>query len=875
LLAAVIVAVSTWALGAVDGLMARWDFDEHASAPIVRDLSGNGNDATIRGPQYAPAGKGACLCFDGIDDYVDCGKPTLQIADRISVTAWLRPERPPAGEAGIVGRGASFDANWGLTYSDGARCYFYLSGGANNCSAELAPGSWHHVAATYDRSKLRVYIDGKEAASKPLDITTINDQGELLLGKNGRAHFKGVIDDVRLYNQSLAPEAIRREYDLGIDLRAGLAARPPLVEPVRVSDKVKSVRIGRCGAMEVEVAGEIYRFTSAFSYPGKPAGRNVLSDEAGESQKRWIPAVTREGETHLRVVATGEHYALTRDVILDGHRVHVDDTLTNLTDAPVGILIDHVVVGSRRFVDVLLSGGNVPSVRSVAENPSIFLSQQLSSVGALAEDNLFRLQFEAAASDRQATFGVRHFALDARARHTFRWTIYPFANRADYFDFVNSIRRNWNANYTLHGPFDWINVAARADFLEDTERLKAHLARRKLKIVGLLPYLGYFSGAPLSRDQYKTLMQMANKALKRADPDIWCVGSVENNIVAYERAKLSRSSILDDACRGTGEYPLALGEAQTRLLFNELPWKDSLVLDAQGRAMIEDCKPVEFVHPMVYSAPGNYHTSYLLDQAKFLIEDVGLDGVYMDHFNMTFEDRQRYDHSKWDGTTVDIDAANGEIIRKYTDAGLVGIKPREQLGRFILSRGKAFVVNTQNVANETQAMPIMHFEEVGSNADLGAMTPGQEPPLVQYIAKLQLGSPIGLGLPSSNKADPQTQHIDEVIKTAILYLRHGLLYYHNQTLVPQSGPGSGEYGPINHMFPITPVELHKGWIVGKERIVTAVSGTFAWSGQSKPRILRFDQCGREAEPNSAVTGSAGSWQVKLILTDWQEIAVIE
>jgi hypothetical protein len=180
----------------------------------------------------------------------------------------------------------------------------------------------------------------------------------------------------------------------------------------------------------------------------------------------------------------------------------------------------------------------------------------------------------------------------------------------------------------------------------------------------LLPYHAYFSGAPLSREQYKVLMQKANKALKEVDPEILCLGSVENNIVAYERAKLSHGKLLDDVCRGTGTYPLPLSEAQTAMLLSELPWRDSLVLNIHGRAMIEDVRPTEFVHPMVYSAPGNYHAKYEMDQAKFLIQEVGLDGVYMDHFNMAFENQQRYDYSRWDGVTVDIDPGRYQAPRR-------------------------------------------------------------------------------------------------------------------------------------------------------------------------------------------------------------------
>jgi len=280
---------------------------------------------------------------------------------------------------------------------------------------------------------------------------------------------------------------------------------------------------------------------------------------------------------------------------------------------------------------------------------------------------------------------------------------------------------------------------------------------------------------------------------------------------------------------------------------------------------------------MVYSAPGNYHTRYLADQVRFLMEDVGMDGVYMDHFNMAFEDTQRYDYSGWDGVTVDIAPDTGQIARKYTDAALVGIGPRKQLCDYIFSNGGVFVVNTHNVANETQAMPIMHFEEVGSNADPASLAPGEEPPLVAYMGRLHLDSPIGLGIPSSNKLRPDLQDAEEVMKTVITYLRHGLLYYHNQTTIPETGPGSGEYGPINRMFPITPAELHKGWVIGVERIVTTVSIDTLWEHDGVPEVHVYDITGREVDASGRCSfeKKGEKWHVKLELADWQEIAVVE
>ena len=46
-----------------------------------------------------------------------------------------------------------------------------------------------------------------------------------------------------------------------------------------------------------------------------------------------------------------------------------------------------------------------------------------------------------------------------------------------------------------------------------------------------------------------------------------------------------------------------------------------------------------------------------------------------------------------------------------------------------------------------------------------------------------------------------------------------------------------------HMYPFTPVELHEGWIVGEERIITKRSGLFGWGDRSRHEVHAYDQNG--------------------------------
>jgi hypothetical protein len=49
------------------------------------------------------------------------------------------------------------------------------------------------------------------------------------------------------------------------------------------------------------------------------------------------------------------------------------------------------------------------------------------------------------------------------------------------------------------------------------------------------------------------------------------------------------------------------------------------------------------------------------------------------------------------------------------------------------------------------------------------------------------------------------------------------------------------------LFPFTPVELHRGWLLGKERIITAVPGTFTLGDASPVKVCWYDAVGKLSE----------------------------
>jgi len=647
------------------------------------------------------------------------------------------------------------------------------------------------------------------------------------------------------------------------------------------------VEVGTCGAFDV-VAGESrWRIQSAFSQSGAKIRWNTLGRAKEEADPAWQPAVEVVGKRKAVIRASSGSYALERSLVIEGERICVTDTLKSLAPDDVGVLVRNAIRPSGAPEQVLLGGVPTTHAGNIPENPTVFIMCPKGSIGCAAEDTLSRVQFEGFSSGGEAGWSLDHLALRPAVSWTFRWTIYPLAPGRDYFDFINCVRRDWVSNYAIDGPFDF---GPPPEICEDPVRLKAYLSRKRLKIAAPGHWLDYDNfdsskGRLETRAEYKERMQRVRSALKAADPEIRVVGNMEGPLVSVS-VPLSRRlwDILPQEERGQ-YYPKLFTESQIALM-GEMPilQKDSLVYGPEGRPYYElyyrglKDNRTPLVAILVYPAPGNGQMAFWMDQARFLMEEVGLDGIYLDGGGPV--SGARYGYDKWDGVTVDMDPATGRIIRRYTDyMRIIGDAPCRDLFDYVLSRGGTLVANGHHYTEELQRYAIARILETGGAYDPLEIGEGEKPPFVGGMCKGHLDSPVALGIHPPNLGDKGTaNYARAVMKSVITHLRHGLLYYYYNAEIPETGPGSGEYGPINHMFPITPVELHEGWIVGKERVISARSIDVLWRKNAHPVVHVFDVFGRPLPGTArAKIERAGEdeWRISLSLQDWEEIAVVE
>jgi len=217
------------------GLIGWWPGDGTAA-----DIQLGNNGVLINGAGFGPGLVKEAFRFDGDDDFVDVADtPALHaIATALTVDAWISPRILPYFEGFVFARrdplvseGISLFIN-----NDGyLRTQMQTEGSIGFSEADSADtvirfnGQWQHIAVTADTATGRValYLNGKE-----IPIVTIGTIGgqfanvtHLFIGQRqgldtsegaqGALHYKGLIDEVELYDRALSATEIQAIYRAG------------------------------------------------------------------------------------------------------------------------------------------------------------------------------------------------------------------------------------------------------------------------------------------------------------------------------------------------------------------------------------------------------------------------------------------------------------------------------------------------------------------------------------------------------------------------------------------------------------------------------------------------------------------------------------
>ena len=214
----------------VGQLVGWWNFDDGTAD----DSSGNGHhgtfmyDATtvIDGNITAFDANNGALLLDGTDDYVNLGgggsdSTWADMNDTMTIACWIKlPDGYANDYQPAVAKSGSWQ--WYRNYN-GNGIRFYTTNTTDtyiNYEPQddypyiyLDDGQWHHTAATFDAEAgiRHIYIDGYHAAAEAVSGTIAKSTYDLAIGARlaYSNRWKGLIDDVRLYDYALSHNAVK------------------------------------------------------------------------------------------------------------------------------------------------------------------------------------------------------------------------------------------------------------------------------------------------------------------------------------------------------------------------------------------------------------------------------------------------------------------------------------------------------------------------------------------------------------------------------------------------------------------------------------------------------------------------------------------
>ena len=208
-------SVSVTTLANDPTLVAAFGFDE-GSGTNTADASANQFSGTLSNAAWTAAGRyGNALVFNGAARVAVPDASALHLTSAMTIEAWVNPSAAPTDWVDVVYKGNdNYYLEAGTPQGAPAAGATTGSSHANVFGTPSLPlNVWSHLAATYDGTTLRLYVNGTQVSSQSLTGALATSSYPLEIGGDSLfgQFFRGVIDEVRVYNVALTPTQIQTD----------------------------------------------------------------------------------------------------------------------------------------------------------------------------------------------------------------------------------------------------------------------------------------------------------------------------------------------------------------------------------------------------------------------------------------------------------------------------------------------------------------------------------------------------------------------------------------------------------------------------------------------------------------------------------------
>ncbi|MBU0607344.1 MAG: hypothetical protein KKI08_05625 [Armatimonadetes bacterium] len=533
------------------------------------------------------------------------------------------------------------------------------------------------------------------------------------------------------------------------------------------------------GGFSLTTGGHTLQFSAAVSYPN--AGLNHLlagdSDSARyAAQPGWRLDVkpTADGGA---VIGEGPDYRLERTVRFTPRRVEVSDKLINKhADAKLGLLVENTVNIKDLPAAVRLAGNPDPAINAYYSqgNPSVYVALKDVGLGMICEDDIYRNQATLFCDGDTGRAGLRtsRLCLAPGGSVTLQWSVYPVAS-VDYYDFINLVRQDWGSNYTVEGAWTFFDPDSIIAMTVDD--IRAKFTRLGIK-------RACYCGGWVDRKHDRKRIGFGTGVFD----DYWAdfrdrLRQAADKI--HQAVPDCKVYVYYDTQRDTSEG----GEER---------FKDSWLSDPKGNQYTTEWGGVYSLTRSVVATLENSYGKAMLGLVDRYLKEMKIDGLYWDEMEGVGYGSPLLTYNVWDGYSCDLDPKTYTIARECAINTIVGEAHRIAVIKRVRELGGDMMGNGPTATKDILALKPQRMIEIQHNE--------------YWNYEGNLDSPLGYG-----SSPMGFDNWIRALKMGTLIVGTRYTYTH-------------EISP--YVFPFTPIELHAGYLLGKERIITLHDGKYGWPG---------------------------------------------
>lgn len=245
------------------------------------------------------------------------------LGDNFTVSMWLKPDGVFDKNEAVLFLGYHSPEKWlavaGPEPAGSATCKFWTNGSGNNQSFGWAgfgnfdiDANWHCLTVTGSNDGVTAYLDGKAVGSGGSIAPLTGDNQDIYLGVNNwDPEFKGLVDDVKVYNRKLTDSEVLQLYNPEITAEDIFDQ-----EGITATESINTLK-GRTEQITVNIPAVAVEAGAKATYESK-------DPEVAEVDENGIVTAKKAGDTTITTTVTLGKVKKTAET-----KVHVEDNLNS------------------------------------------------------------------------------------------------------------------------------------------------------------------------------------------------------------------------------------------------------------------------------------------------------------------------------------------------------------------------------------------------------------------------------------------------------------------------------------------------------------------------------------------------------------------